>query len=226
MAESITSLFNLALSSVGARTDISSPSEQSQEAATCQLWYPQVRKQVLAGAHWPSATKTKKLAVLVDRNTANTDWADGDPQPGFRFSYGLPSDYLRARFLTDYSRFVITDYDGNNKALATNKETALLTYTFDQTNPLQWDAELSSAIMFALAAYICMPLTGKAARAKTMIERSNALIMSAREGAANTNAVTYDVVPDFIKARGYTENLQPTQYVYQTGSLLDASYVG
>jgi hypothetical protein len=59
------------------------------------------------------------------------------------------------------------------------------------------------AIVYGLAANICMPLCGKPARAKALADKANELVMSARVDAANSNNESYESIPDWIMARGF-----------------------
>ena len=80
------------------------------------------------------------------------------------------------------------------------------------------------AIVYALAAHIVMPLTGKTSRARTLIQQANDLILAARETAANTSNEVFDTLPDWIRARGYGGN-SAERYFYPTGNLLTVTNV-
>jgi hypothetical protein len=74
VAMDIVELYNLALDTVGARATISLPTEQSREAEVCNLWFPNIRDQVLASAAWPEATKMARLAQLATQE--GDTWLD------------------------------------------------------------------------------------------------------------------------------------------------------
>lgn len=226
MASDVIVLYNLALHSIGARNTISLPSEQSPEAEACNLWFPNIRDQVLASAPWPEATKMERLALLASQDTDEDGlWTQGDPRPDLTNAYALPTDMLRPQYVAGYGQFTIQSHGAENKALMTNGESPILVYTFRQTMVSMWSQELQMAIMNGLAASICTPLTGKTSRAKLLFEQANQLILSARESAANTNNEQFESIPDWLAARGYINNSTQTRYVYPAGPLLTSSYV-
>lgn len=218
MAVDKVGVYNLALNAIGARSNISLPSENSREAEVCNLWYPVVRDQILAAAPWPEATKFDYLALINEQ--VNDVWAFGEARPGYRFAYAAPSDYLRAQYLTDFSRFQVANYNNEKQMLMTNAAQAILVYTMLTDNINLWSSELRMAIVYGLAANICMPLTGKPSRTKTLVQQANNYVIAARETAANTNNERYDSLPDWIVARGFTDAASQTRYLYPLGSLL------
>lgn len=226
MATDVVTLYNLALDTIGARNKISSPTEQSREAEACQLWFPNIRDQILASAAWPEATKMERLAQLVTQDEdEDGEWAQGDPRPDLTYAFSLPSDMLRPQYITGYGAFAIQAYGTENRALMTNIENPILVYTWRQTKVSFWSAELQMAVMYGLAGSICISLTGKTSRAKLLIEQANDRIISARESAANMNSERFDSLPDWITARGFTDGGNVSRYVYPFGSLLSVSNV-
>lgn len=220
----ITSIYNMALDAVGARSNISLPSEQSREAEVCNLWFPNVRDQILASAAWPEATKMARLSLLATQPEDGL-WTVGSPRPDLLNSYALPADCLRPQYLSNYSHFTIQSYSAENRALMFAGESPILVYTFRQEQIPMWSPELRMAIMQALAAYICVPLTGKHSRAKTLIENANNLIIAARETAANTGTEQFESLPDWIAARGFSDAANQSRYFYPYGALLAISNV-
>jgi len=212
------SIYNLALNAAGARNNVSLTTEKSREAEVCRLWYPIVRDQVLASAFWPSATAFKRLALLVERE--GEEWISTDPAPGYLYIHSVPSDMLRPRFLSTFAPFILTSYPGNLVAISSNDPAPILTYTSRQVNIALWDSELQMTIVYGLAANICMSLTGKPSRSDKLIGQANAIIASAREGAANTNMSQLESIPDWIAARGYDGGFTRTKFLYPFGSEL------
>lgn len=216
-------VYNLALNAIGERSNISSPTEQSRPAEVCSLWYSPVRDQILSAAPWPEATKIAYPALLA---TADDDdaWLETEPRTGYQYVYAMPSDALRPRYMSDFSRFLFTNY-GGQRALHSNTQDAILAYTSRLENIVLWDSELQMAVVYGLAANICMPLSGKPSRAKMLADKANELIINARVSAANANNESYESVPDWIVARGF--NAAPsTRYFHPYGSLLSATAVG
>lgn len=223
MATDAIALYNLALDTVGARNNISLPTEQSREAEACNRWFPNIRDQVLASAPWPEATKMERLALLSLQD--DDTWVQGEPRPDLLNSYALPTDCLRPQYLSNFGKFAIQSASAENRALMTSQTSPILIYTFRQVLVSMWSQELQMAIMYGLAASICVPLTGKTARAKLLLEQANQHIMAARESAANTNDERLDSLPDWIAARGYTDVSSQTRFFYPFGSLLSSANV-
>lgn len=209
-------VYNRALNLIGEKSNISSPTEQSRQAEVCRQWYEIVRNQVLEAAPWPEATQIKRLALLAQQS--DNEWNVGDPQPKYIYAYALPSDYIRAQYLSDYSPFEIV-YSGTTKQLQTNAPEAILRYTFKQENVAAWSSSLLMAVIYALAGFISQPLTGKTSQTKELLQRANDFILQARVNAANTSMQQIEAVPEWIAARGYNYS-KTTQFFYPMGSML------
>lgn len=216
-------VYNLALNAVGERSNISLPTEQSRPAEVCRLWYSAVRDQVLAAAPWPEATKIAYLALLAEQDDDAT-WLETEPRTGYQYVYALPSDMLRPRYMSDFSRFLFSSYNGQ-RAVHSNTQSAILAYTSRLENVALWDSALQMAIVYGLAANICMPLSGKPARAQALANRANELITTARVDAANSNNEHYESIPDWIAARGFNSTSSP-RYFFPYGSTLALTNVG
>lgn len=212
-----TELFNLALDASGSRHTISTPTERSREAQTCARWYDISRRNVLRAAYWPDTETQARLALLVERDV-DEDWVAADPTPGWRFAYSIPDKMLAPRYISDYSRFRLGRV-GSAKAIMSQTEDAVLTFTQDVTDPDAWDPSLQLAIIYALAAQITMPLQGKPARAQLNAQKANDLIMQARVNAANTNDSQQETYPEWITARGYGVT-NTARYVYPMGAMI------
>lgn len=219
------SIYNLALNAVGTRSNISLPSEKSREAEVCRLWFGPVRDQVLRAAPWPSTKAWSRLAVLSQR-TDDSAWVPGSPEPGYGFAYAPPQGMLAPRFLAGYQPFTLQTYPGNRMALMTNVEDALLCYSMSQQVIGLWDVGLQMAVVYGLAAYIAMPLHGKATRAKDAASQANDLITQARVESANTDVEMRESIPSWISERGYSRSFVDTRYFYPMGSLFSAGEIG
>jgi hypothetical protein len=221
VATDAVALYNLALDAIGARGKISLPTEQSREAEACNLWFPNIRDQVLASAPWPEATKMERLALVSTQD--DDTWAQGEPRPDLTYAYSFPSDCLRPQYLSDFSQFAVQSYGAENKAIMTSKQSPVLVYTFRQNLIQLWGQELQMAIMYGVAASICISLTGKTSRAKILMQQANDIIIAARETAANTNNERLDSLPDWIVGRGYADVSSQTRYFYPFGGLLTSN---
>lgn len=207
-----TQVYNMALNAIGARNNVTSPSEQSREAEVCRLWYAAVRDQILAAAFWPEATKSEYLALSTQQD--DDVWVAGEPMPGFAYLYGQPAGLLRPQYLSTFEPFRVS-----SEGINTNTSTALLTYTYRNELVPSWSSGLQMAIVYGLAANICMPLSGKANRTNLMLRQANDLVLEAREMSANWNVEAQESIPEWVQARGY--GIQSvSRYVYPFGGLL------
>lgn len=218
MANTKLDVFNMAMFHVGARSDIADINEKSRPAEVCRLLYDRVRDQVLRAAYWASAKGYSRLAVAAE--ATDVAWVPGDPEPGFRFAYHVPNDFLYPRYLNTFGRFSLGTRNAET-AIYANDEAALLFYTRREENVALWDANLFMAISFALAAYATMPLSGKPQRAANASQQANTLILEARQANANAEDVQLDTIPDWIAARGYRGSVPDTRYFFPYGPMLN-----
>lgn len=221
MAQDLVTIYNLALSAVGTRSRISSPDEETREAQLCRQWYPTVRDIALRAAHWASCRAVTSLSIDAQM-TEGADWAEGDPEPPWIFRYNLPNDFLYPRWFDTYENFEMTQYQNVAKIL-TNAEEPILTYTKRQEIVAAWDVDLFNAVVMSLAGYIAMPLHGKADRARNALEEANIAITRARIQQANQNMIPQESIPDWLLARGVSQQLAFSQFIYQHGPLFSTS---
>lgn len=207
-------IWNLALSACGTRSTVASPTETTREARLCNQWYDDVRQLILQTAPWNSARKYSRLALIVERDDT-LDWASTDPEPGFQYAYGQPSDLLRPRSTTTFAEFKPGIYGTSTKAIFTNEESPILQYTFDQQRVDLWEPGLRDAMAFALAAHIVTALTGQRTKLSDLVSQAQAKIMQARvDGANSQNPTMLETIPDWIAARGYSNNNPSSRYVF------------
>ena len=221
MAKDLVGLYNLSLSAVGHRSPIALPTEDSREARLCNRWFESVRDQILCAAPWASCRASALLALNAERDY-DVDWAAGDPEPPWLFQYATPADFLYPRFLQHFELFIMGDKDGS-PVIHTNAEDALLIYNKKQIVPSAWSADLWMAMVYGLAAHICIPLSGKMSTAQTMLNQANNMIITARVNAANENQQEFDSVPDWLIARGVSVTSYNSRYIYSYGPLLSMS---
>lgn len=215
-------VYQLALDAVGTRSNISATTENSREAEICSRWYVTVRDHVFRTAFWPSLKKTRRLALLAERDDS-ADWVAADPDPHWKYAYSIPDDMAAARFLSTYSRFDLSWYNGAQVALQTDQEDAILFYSFKNENPGAWDDGLKMAIITALASQIARPLTGKRSLAADLARQANDFILAARVMAANEVSESYDSMPEWITARGYQDLAPSTRFMMPYSSLLSVT---
>ena len=232
MAQSQLALYNMALSIVGEDYTLSTTSEESVPAETCELWYENVRQTVLRAGWWNSAKQFVRLTEVTDREEdATEEWETTDPAPGYAYSYDYDAitDLLYARYLTSFAQFELHYDAGNSKmVLSTNDgadtaaERPILCYTIDVTTVTRWEPDLYEAMAFALASRICIPLTGKIVRTRETAQAANDIIMQARAANLNEMHRRWEQLPDQLLRRGYNFSVQ-APYIYPFGSLITAT---
>jgi hypothetical protein len=209
-------IFNLALSAMGTRNRVSSPTEASTEARECLLWYDVVRRQVLCAAPFQEATGNSRLALQAER--VAPEWTAPDPDPGWRFAYSTPDDMLRPRHLSTYESFIMSTSAINERRIVANTEQAILVYTKDQPNIDMWSPALVGAVTYGLASAVCMKLGGKMDRVQLVAQQANSLLMEARVYEGNVDDYQLESLPPWLAARGVPSSTS-TRYIYPYGPM-------
>lgn len=217
MTTTVLGIYNAAISAANGRGRLTSLADASRERTECDIWYDQVRTQVFEAAHWPATRATARLALIKTRDFT-VDWALGDPETQFTYSYALPTDCLRPWYLTNYGPFTVSfDSVANKQVLNTNTPDAVLIYAYDQKNPAIWAPGLRLAVVYGLAAMITGPLHGASTFINVNLQLANKAIMEARAYAAETWNEQAEVMPETLLARGAVADPR-TYYVHPYGS--------
>ena len=142
----LTELVNMALLECGAQpldTDIDDATERARAAKTA---WPFVRKTILRLHPWNPPTKR----ALLDADATAPSW-------GFATRYPLPSDYIRMLDVdTDEQwriegAWLVTDATGDDLGVR---------YVYDETDPADYDATLTDAMVLFMAFRIMHRLSG------------------------------------------------------------------
>ena len=225
MTASVLDIYNGALSAVHAKGAVSSLTEASREREVCERWYSVVRDVVQEAAYWPACQATIRLALKQERDSTLA-WADGNPAPQFLFSYYLPENYLRARYLPGYQPFVIEfDHVEGKLMLSTNVESATLVYSRRSDSVVQWSPGQQLATMYGLASHIAGPLTGDKQLKALNAKLANDILLSAQSAVAGGQDFQIDVMPSIFAARGAAGFASETRYTYPVGSLFAGANV-
>jgi len=211
MADIVT-IYNLALSAIGSRALISNPLEKGREASLCELHYPLVRDVILKAASWPCASAYRRLAVAVERDF-NESWTDGALPPGWRYAYGAPSDMLAPRYSVTFGKFAVGQHEGT-PYIFSNEPEAILHYTARVNNPAVFDSALVNAIVMALAARLCIPLSGKDARAQRLRDDAVEAVLLARTEFANESEDMRESLPSWIQVRGLSMAPEQSRFIW------------
>ena len=151
------------------------------------------------------------------------------PYP-YNYEYAYPVDAIRIRFLlptpnltpgtpptmgntginyvalprtsTPFIRAIDKDANGNQIAVVlTNVRQAQAVYTVRVDNPDLWDPLLQNAIVAALAAWFCNPLSLSAQLLTQRTQIAAGILMQARIADANEGISTVDHLPDWMAVR-------------------------
>lgn len=97
-----TTICNMALSAIGSQSRIVAITEQSPEAAECNLHYGQVLVELLRLHTWRFARRNAALAVLKARaGTPENPVGSGGAEPEWpwNYSYAYPTDAVKLRYI-------------------------------------------------------------------------------------------------------------------------------
>ncbi len=167
MATIETDLCNIALFRVGA-DEISDLDEQSYNAEKCRFLYPLSRDTTLSEGAWGFANATRALSLT---GTTADEWdyvydyptdclhADYIVPPGGTGNVSTGGITLRSMEFDPIPFKVILDTTGS-KAIGTNYEDAILSYTKYVTSVLLFDPPFKEALCWKLAADLALPLGG------------------------------------------------------------------
>jgi hypothetical protein len=198
---SVIQICNRALGRVGNSRTMNSLTERTKEAATCSLFFEDMRDAVLSDFDWNFALTRVALADL------------GTPPPDWQYSYAYPSDCMRATELFMPGKHLhgmrspkiifetAANSDGNGRVILTNQPQAWLLYVRRITDPTMFDAIFSDALAWRLAAEIAMPITGNANLGTAAQNRYTQVIASAGAHSMNEAQEEDEPMSDIARAR-------------------------
>lgn len=211
---------NLALSSIGTRSSISSLSEGSAESNALSLHYQPALDFMLRAADWNFARKQVALALLKVNSAATP------VQSPWQYQYAYPSDCIKLRSIvpaytsqivsgfgpTDTGftgrtiRFVVgADQDQTDNDIVvvlTNQPQAVASYTRRVTNPALFDAGFVEAFYNYLGSRVCIALNGDKNMAKMAMQVTSQRVAEAEAENGNEGITVIDHMPDWIRVRG------------------------
>lgn len=137
---------NMALGRAGGLGNISSMTEESDEAFQCNLHYEHLRQYLLSRHSWQFATGYKSPAALS---------LVGDVPEDFDYAYLYPPDALRIQriyTLAENPPVVFKmGYVESKKVILTDEENATIIYTINLDIPTQFDPAFRELLIAALA---------------------------------------------------------------------------
>jgi hypothetical protein len=170
-------LCNDALKRIGAKVRIGNLYEGSMAAKIILDVYAQTRDALLREKDWNFAERNTDMTLLKSApvNGYGPDgWSSAYPSIPWSFSYEYPSDCLRVRALKPQPIFVKNfdpqphtfsvendkSYDPPKKVILCDIPNALLTYTGQITDPLNWEPTFCEAFASRLGRIIAPSIAG------------------------------------------------------------------
>lgn len=166
---------NDAISLCGGKGFISSLGEASAEARYCRRFYDSARDNLLEEVDWDFASARADLNLLTE-----------EPMPGWKYAYAMPNHCIAPReILSVYAGSsseywleearcdgtlpgrrrdaipfqVVMSEDQTKKVVVTDKQSAVMRYTYRVENPELFPTMMRQALSAYLATKICIPLT-------------------------------------------------------------------
>ncbi|GAA0567463.1 hypothetical protein ACFQH5_15685 [Halomonas salifodinae] len=181
---SVVDICNRALSHTGTDQTIASLEEKSKEARLCARWYEAARDQLLRTFPWNFAQRRVALATL------------GDAPVGWDYQYRYPTDcldmqnvYVEGNWFpgrkgNDLNRepWTVSSTGDGGRVILTNMEQARATYTAKVTDPNLFPPDFVTALEFALAANISMPLVNDPELSNWLYQRARGALDDAMAG--------------------------------------------
>lgn len=202
MATSVVQICNQALAHMGTTKQIAALTEASKEARVCNLMFNKVRD-FLMRRHWWSFNKAwTTVGALTTEH------------PYWTYVYQYPSDCLNVRRIMSTSQNPLqwkkTDsiphevaYSSADAArvILTNEESAYVEYSARISDPNLWDVGFVDAMGWSLAVATAMPLSGKPAVQRSVLEGWTTVLRDALAADANEDNITLDYEAEWLTAR-------------------------
>lgn len=179
MATSDVEICSAALTLLGDEP-ITALSDDTARARLAARHYPEVRDEILAAHPWNCALRRASLAQLA-----------AAPAWGYAYAYQLPTDPYCLRVLETEDDEVKEPWTIEGRTLLTDAGSVNLRYIARVEDVTDWPPLLASAVVYALAAKLAYPVTGKASLADAMLKRAElelrrAKAMDGQEGSPRT----------------------------------------
>ena len=188
---------NVALGHIGVTRQISSLTQQTQEAVTCNLYFDQAVEATLRDYAWPFARKYRALGLVATE--PNSDWL---------YAYRYPSDCVRARrIVTNGGRLdqnpppFDLGIDDQGRLIFTDQPDATLEYTVRVTDPSLFDGLFAEAFSWRMAAFLAPSLGRVQGAQNTALQMYARAIAEARTTAANESQQDHAMDSEFVQAR-------------------------
>ncbi|MEW5725319.1 MAG: hypothetical protein AB1896_19550 [Thermodesulfobacteriota bacterium] len=147
---------NMALGRLGANL-INALNEPNKEARLCNLFYDDLRDELLRDHAWGFATVRSSLARL-----------SGIAPGPWEYQYQVPSDCLRVLFLVSSPGTKVNEFRVEGRKLYTNLDEATIVYVRRETDATRFDQHFVRALAARLAAELALPITDQKSLAEAM----------------------------------------------------------
>lgn len=195
-------LCNQALANIKAEALIETLDESvddSEEVRYCNIYYDQLRKQVLRDHEWGCATRYVTL-TLTNTTPLDTRW---------NYMYQRPSGYLRIqKIVNPADANVKIEYEQENhetegRVILTNQEDAIAKMTIDLEDVSEFDDDLFNALSWLLASHIAGPIGAGSNWATKALQMYNSMVGTAEATDSNEQEDGHsgEVVASWTSAR-------------------------
>lgn len=168
MAESETSICNKALTALGANTIIAL-TDKTDEARICNEHYDACRDAVLEDDDWSFAIKTSRLSSSITQINSPSGYGTVD-LVNWAHAFQKPPDLLRILSVKDAAgRDIEWVVEGSH--IYTNAGSIILRGVYKIIDPSYFSPRFVQALVYLLAANICLPITESPARMEAMMQR-------------------------------------------------------
>lgn len=206
---------NQALIALGRRTIITSFTQDSVEAKAINSIYNFIQDWSLSLANWNFARRTAVLTQNKAVVLPPTTWGLTSPSPPWTHEFALPTDFIKALYLTnndpngtvgyagELKRFAIAaSEDGLTRVLLTNETAANLVYIFRIIDPTLWPAYFERFMVAALAWQLAAVLEGDQRLVQYFDDLTARNFQIAEQINREEGLIFADTTPEWIQAVG------------------------
>ena len=168
-----TDVINRGLRSIGA-TRITSRTDGSNSANVADDIYDEVRDELLRCHPWNFATKRTQLSQSAT-----------DPEFEFDYAYPLPSDWIMTISVhnNDAGHGTVLyreEFVGSQKVIVASSDQLYLRYVYRVTDANQMSADFRTALSYAIAQALAIPLASSNTLEGTMAKRARSALLRAQ----------------------------------------------
>ena len=195
-------IYNMALGQCGVSRFINATTDQTTEARVCNVFWENVRDQVLGRIDWLFARRYKALELTT---LTSTVW---------KYVYAYPSDCLAAREIIssqdlfrrrhqDVAPFETAENEvGGGLVIPTNERDAVLVYTARITTYTLWSPAFVNCLSLLLGSKIAGPLASNPKYADQLGRAYEAALLDAAASSLNEQHAQPAAESELILTRG------------------------